>query len=59
MQDSGLRKQVEGQLEKTLKARLKFVNLFSQQRGATEVLSRALPLSTPFLEIWLLISHFP
>lgn len=60
MQDSELRRQAKGQSEKILKARRKCVSLFSQQRGAAAVFSRALPLSAPFPEIWLLIfCHFP
>lgn len=60
MQGSELRRQAKGQSEKIVKARRKFVSLFSQQRGAAAAFGRALLLSAPFPEIWLrfsVISH--
>lgn len=60
-ENAGLRAKKAGQgPEKIVKARLKFVSLFSQQRGAAAVFSRGLPLLAPFPEIWQLIfCHFP
>lgn len=49
MQD--LSSQVKSQLAKTLKARPKRVDLFAQQRGTTDVSSKGLPQSVPFLEV--------
>lgn len=51
MQDSGVSSQVKSQLAKTLKARPKRVDLFAQQRGTTDVSSKGLPQSVPFLEV--------